>query len=317
MSAATRVVPDLNAALDQLRGEGFRLDSIYPADDPHSARLSRGAEVVRITMQPEAALPAGMAPFVPEFVLTRRGEGGGQGRAGMLYRDLIPGRLGGRYIASHITIPAGGPVADWVHYHRVVFQLIAVRRGWVRVVYEGQGEPFVINPGDLVLQPPQIRHRVLESSAGLEVIEIGCPALHETLADHDLELPTAADPERKFGGQAFVRHVGETAPWADFNGGEAQVTRVGVATDGLAEARFVRAKTGSRLSFAAHDGELVFGFVLEGSATLDFRDGFALGPGDSFVIPPGEAWSLREASPDFRLLHVTTARLEIAGNSPL
>ena len=317
MSAATRVVPDLNAALDQLRGEGFRLDSIYPADDPHSARLSRGAEVVRITMQPEAALPAGMAPFVPEFVLTRGGEGGGQGRAGMLYRDLIPGRLGGRYIASHITIPDGGPVADWVHYHRVAFQLIAVRRGWVRVVYEGQGEPFVINPGDLVLQPPQIRHRVLESSAGLEVIEIGCPALHETLADHDLELPTAADPERKFGGQAFVRHVGETAPWADFNGGEAQVTRVGVATDGLAEARFVRVKAGSRLTFAAHDGELVFGFVLEGSALLDFRDGSALGPADSFVIPPGESWNLREASPDFRLLHVTTARLEIAGNSTL
>jgi len=317
LSAATRVVPDLNAALDQLRGEGFRLDSIYPADDPHSARLSRGAEVVRITMQPGEALPVGMTPFVPEFVLTRGGEGGGQGRAGMLYRDLIPGRLGGRYIASHITIPAGGPVADWVHYHRVAFQLIAVRRGWVRVVYEGQGEPFVINPGDLVLQPPQIRHRVLESSAGLEVIEIGCPALHETLADHDLELPTAADPERKFGGQAFVRHVGETAPWTDFNGGEAQVTSVGAATDGLAEARFVRAKTGSRLSFAAHDGELVFGFVLEGSALLDFRDGFALGPADSLVIPPGEAWAMREASPDFRLLHVTTARLEIAGNSPL
>lgn len=317
MSAATRVVPDLNAALDQLRGEGFRLDSIYPADGPHSARLSRGAEVVRITMQPEAALPAGMPPFLPEFVLTRGGEGGGQGRAGMLYGDLIPGRLGGRYIASHITICVGGPVADWVHYHRVAFQLIAVRRGWVRVVYEGQGEPFVMNRGDLVLQPPQIRHRVLESSPGLEVIEIGCPALHETLADHDLELPTGLAPDQKFGGQAFVRHVGETAPWVDFNGGEAQVTRVGAATDGLAEARFVRAKAGSRPTFAAHDGELVFGFVLEGSALLDFRDGFPLGPGDSFVIPPGEAWVMREASADFRLLHVTTARLEIAGNSPL
>ena len=95
------------------------------------------------------------------------------------------------------------------------------------------------------------------------------------------------------------------------------MTRVGAATDGLAEARFVRARRGAPITFPPHTSELVFGFVLEGSALLDFRDGFALGPADSFVIPPGEAWSLREASSDFRLLHVTTARLEIASNSPL
>ena len=54
-----------------------------------------------------------MPPLAPQFVLTRAGEGPGpgEGRAGMLYRDLIPGRLGGRFIASHISIPEGGPVA--------------------------------------------------------------------------------------------------------------------------------------------------------------------------------------------------------------
>ena len=99
-------------------------------------------------------------------MLTRAGAIRGEGRAGMLYRDLIPSRLGGRYIASHITIPDGGPVADWVHFHRIALQMIFVRRGWVRVVYEDQGEPFVMNAGDMVLQPPEIRHRVLESSPG-------------------------------------------------------------------------------------------------------------------------------------------------------
>ena len=54
------------------------------------------------------------------------------------------------------------------------------------VVYEDQGEPFVMREGDLVLQPPEIRHRVLESSPGLEVIEIGAPAVHATFADHEL-----------------------------------------------------------------------------------------------------------------------------------
>ena len=107
----------------------------------------------------------------------------------MLYRDLIPGRLGGRYIASHITMPEGGPVADWVHYHRVALQMIYVRRGWVRVVYEDQGEPFVMSQGDLVLQPPEIRHRVLESSAGLEVDRDQRAGAARDLADHELELP--------------------------------------------------------------------------------------------------------------------------------
>ena len=54
------------------------------------------------------------------------------GRAGMTYRDLIPSRLGGRFIASHITIPNGGPVADWVHFHKIRFQIIFCRRGWVQ-----------------------------------------------------------------------------------------------------------------------------------------------------------------------------------------
>src|SRR5207244_3583099 len=138
-------------ALDDLRSEGFRLDVIYPADDPHTAILTRAGERVRLTTQPGAPRPSGELPrFNPEFVLTRAGGGAGEGRAGMLYRDLIPSRLGGRYIASHITIPDGGPVSDWVHYHRVAFQIIAVRRGWVRVVYEDQGDPFVMEAGDVV-----------------------------------------------------------------------------------------------------------------------------------------------------------------------
>ena len=75
-------------------------------------------------------------------------------RAGMRYRDLLPGRQGGRVIASHIQIPDGGPVRDDVHFHRIHFQMIYCCRGWVRVVYEDQGAPFVLEPGDCVLQPP-------------------------------------------------------------------------------------------------------------------------------------------------------------------
>ena len=236
----------------------------------------------------------------------------------MRYRDLVPSRLGGRYIASHITIAEGGPVSDWVHFHRIAFQIIAVRRGWVRVVYEDQGDPFVLESGDMVLQPPGIRHRVLESSPGLEVVEITCPALHETFADHELSLPTGRlDQERLFGAQKFLRHVARDAPWVPFSGGEARETNLRAATAGLADVRRVRPSGSAGIAFPAHDGELVFGFVLEGTAELEFAGQHALAPADAFVIPPNEAWSLSGASDDFRLLHLTTARLDARDASPL
>jgi quercetin dioxygenase-like cupin family protein len=225
----------------------------------------------------------------------------------MLYRDLIPSRLGGRYIASHIAIPGGGPVSDWVHYHRIAFQIIYVRRGWVRVVYEGQGEPFVMKPGDFVLQPPLIRHRVLESSPGLEVVEITAPAMHETFADHAMELPNGVDESLVLGGQRFLFHVAADLPWTPFNGGEAQESALAEATAGLAETRTIR---GGPIEFAPHDGELVFGFVLDGTAALDYREKAELHAGDAFAIPPNEAWRLTDPSRDFRLLHVTTAPLD-------
>jgi quercetin dioxygenase-like cupin family protein len=197
-----------------------------------------------------------------------------------------------------------------VHFHRIAVQLIYIRRGWVRVAYEDQGEPFVMRPGDLVLQPPEIRHRVLESSDGLEVVEITAPALHATFADHELQLPSGTAGDRTYGGQHFLFHVAAETPWTPFRGGEARETAIKQATSGLADVRTVRAGAGRRIDFPAHDGELAFGFVLDGSARFDFREPFELRPGDAFTIPPGKSWSFEPMSGDFRLLHVTTASLD-------
>lgn len=305
------VCADFGDALDLLRRAGLRLDVIYPADEPHSAILSHDGTIVRLTSRPDAPPASAALPeFEPEFVVTHAGADSGEGRAGMRYRDLIPSRLGGRYIASHITIEEGGPVADWVHFHRIAVQLICVRRGRVRVVYEDQGPSFVMHAGDMVLQPPGIRHRVLESSDGLEVVEITCPALHETLADHEMELPNGGpDPSRVYGGQHFLHHMAAASPWTASHGAEDQETNVGEATGGLAEARVLRPGTSEAIVAPPHDGELVFGFVLEGSVLLEHCGDYALGPTDAFVIPPGEAWRLRDASGDFRLLHVTTGHI--------
>lgn len=234
------------------------------------------------------------------------------GRAGMQYRDLIPGRLGGRFIASHIRIPDGGETPDYVHYHKASFQMIYCKAGWARVVYEDQGPPFALEAGDCVLQPPEIRHRVLESSAGLEVIEVACPAEYETRADHEMRLPTREVlPERFFGGQRFARHRAREASWAPWrlDGFEARDTGVEAATNGLAVARVVKSKgvdSAITAMAAGHAGEFLFLFILQGSLGIDSRDqgSHQLMIGDSCVVPAGVDYILR-AGAELEMLEVS------------
>lgn len=134
------------------------------------------------------------------------------GRAGMLYRDLTPESLKPQVVISHIRLPFDGEVPDYVHYHKVEFQMIRCIRGRIKVVYEDQGEPFWLEPGDWVIQPPEIRHRVLECETDSEVIEITMLADHETCVDHEMTLPNdRIDPNRLFNGQRFVRFIAPKA----------------------------------------------------------------------------------------------------------
>jgi mannose-6-phosphate isomerase-like protein (cupin superfamily) len=228
----------------------------------------------------------------------------------MHYRDLIPDRQGGRFIASHIRIAQGGPVPDYAHFHRIRFQMIFCYKGWVRVVYEGQGEPFVLQAGDCVLQPPLIRHRVLESSPGLEVVELGCPAEHETWADHKISLPGAElQPGRDFDGQNFVRHIAANTPWGEWRmpGFEARNTGIDQATHGLAGVNIVRASSGRKSAAILHQQELLFLFVLQGSLHLDCdgQGAFDLTAGDCCAIPQGFRHRLGSGSSDLEFLEVT------------
>jgi quercetin dioxygenase-like cupin family protein len=317
---------------------GFRVDAIFPADAPTTAIVSAHGVRLRLESSPAGrplsvhllsdartgahALPGGTTleyrPFTtdyvmpetnPSLVITHDSGGSGVGRAGMRYRDLLPDRWGGTFVASHITIPDGGPVPDYVHFHKVRFQAIFVKSGWVRLVYEDQGEPFVMQAGDCVLQPPQIRHRVLESSPGLEVIEIGTPALHDTIADWSLELPNGrGEASRDWSGQWFVRHVAAEAtyqPWR-IPGWEYRDTGIGDATAGLAGVRVARVTTGSAAS-VARASEFAMLVVLRGEVTFatDEDPGERLRESSSVAIPDGVTYRLLHATADCELLDVT------------
>lgn len=297
-------VPDLPEAMEYFTNRlGFRLAMILPADAPHTALLSGQG----VTLRLEAQAAAQPETVQETFIISRlpMDEAWHEGRAGMRYRDLIPSRLGGRFIASHIRIPDGGPVADYVHYHKIRFQMIYCKTGWVRVVYEDQGPPFVLEAGDCVLQPPEIRHRVLEASPGLEVIEVGCPAIHETWVDHELQLPTSQVlPDRLFSGQRFVRHQAKEAQWLPWRsaGFEVRDTGIADATNGLATARVVRSTTATQALVKGHTGEFQFFFVLAGEVAMDWLSQ-PLQAGDSCIIPAQLDYTL-QASAGAELLEV-------------
>ncbi|WP_415402047.1 cupin domain-containing protein [Tateyamaria sp. SN3-11] len=325
---------------------GMRMDMIYPADDPQVAVFS--GHGLRVCVDASASEPPGtlriltddpdgfadgqrvltapngtrveidvlnpplvMPETVHSFVVRRLADQAPWviGRAGMHYRDLIPDRLGGSIIASHIRIPDGGPVPDMVHYHTVGFQLIFCYRGWVDLVYEDQGEPFRLEAGCCVIQPPEIRHRVLFASDSIEVIEIGVPAEHVTTIDHEMELPNGpANPERRFQGQRFVHHKVSEAEWAPFRlaGFDARDTGIATGTQGVAGVQVAR-RTSGQTHWASHDSDILFTFVMEGRMLLEGegRDPFPLEPGDAFVIPPGMAVRYAEPSDDLELLEVS------------
>lgn len=325
---------------------GLRMTTIFPADDPTVAtfsghglniRIDKAAQtdpgVLRILTDDMAGFADGrteliapngtrieIAPLTPvvelpapqpEFVVRRLRDEAPWiiGRAGMHYRDLIPSRLGGTIIASHIRIPDGGPVPDMVHYHTVGFQLIFCYKGWVDVLYEDQGDMIRLEAGDCVTQPPQIRHRVCYASPDIEVIEIGVPAEHVTTIDHQMTLPNGiGDPNREWDGQTFVHHVKSRAEWVPHRipGFQSRDTGVAKGTKGIAGIEIAKFEGGLPPQ-TRHDADIFFSFVMEGSVTLSAegqppRD---LRAGDAFVVPPGMVTQLSNCSDDLEILEAS------------
>lgn len=285
---------------------GYKLECIFPADRPKTAIVFKNSS--RIQLGANDILEFKVSSVQQSFVINKIDDGvWGIGRAGMQYRDLIPDRQGGRFIASHIRILEGGPVPDYVHYHKIRFQMIYVYKGWVKLVYEDQGPPFIMNAGDCVLQPPEIRHRVLECSQGFEVIEISCPAEHMTYAEHDIALPTSLlQPDRDFNGQRYVFHKAENASWQTgyISGFEYNDIGIAAATDGLASAQVSRIKGAVTEDVSYHNGEFLFMFILSGKCILNCSGEQKMTGGDVVVIPAQMHYSFNRCSDDLEILEV-------------
>jgi mannose-6-phosphate isomerase-like protein (cupin superfamily) len=98
------------------------------------------------------------------------------------YRDLGIAKATKGLAVAHVIkmIPPCDPaVVSKRHYHDVDFQMIYVLKGWIKGEYDG--EIATMREGSCWLQPPKIKHTVLDYSDDCELLEIILPADFETV----------------------------------------------------------------------------------------------------------------------------------------
>ena len=107
-------------------------------------------------------------------------------RSFMEYRDLgIERATHGQFRAHVIRIKQDSAGAHdlhttGLHQHKCDFQMYYVLKGWMKFVYEGEGER-TFHAGDCILQPPGIVHNELDCSDDVEILEVYSPAVHPTV----------------------------------------------------------------------------------------------------------------------------------------
>jgi mannose-6-phosphate isomerase-like protein (cupin superfamily) len=132
----------------------------------------------------KAATKAKAAPRKQTFVASHLSADAFEGglRSYAKYRDLGIAAATNGLAQAHVIkmIPPCDPaVVSKRHYHDVDFQMIYVLKGWIKGEYDG--EVATMREGSCWLQPPKIKHTVLDYSDDCELLEIILPADFETV----------------------------------------------------------------------------------------------------------------------------------------
>ena len=166
-----------------------------------------------------------------------------------------------------------------LHRHEVEFQMVFVLEGWMRFVFEGEGE-HLFEAGDCWVQPAGITHNELECSDDLVAFEFVTPAVHETVPLD--ELAGSPPTEQKF-------HVSKASD-AAFGDGlrpyfEYRDLGINDATNGKFKAHLLRVKSSEggtgqgRIEMGQPTTEHTTGLHTHG---VDFQMNFIL----QVILPP-------------------------------
>ena len=105
------------------------------------------------------------------------------------YRDLGMSKATNGLLQAHVIrlIPPCDPaVVSKRHFHDVEFQMIYVLKGWIKGEYDGQ--VVTMREGAAWLQPPRIKHTVLDYSDDCELLEIIVPAEFDTVEVENIKV---------------------------------------------------------------------------------------------------------------------------------
>ncbi len=136
------------------------MPDLFPTTQEAEADKAKEIGIVE-HLGPDSFKPDGMRPF---FEYRKLGlDKLTNGKVGALVARARPG--------MHPDAPT--------HAHTLDFQFVYVLKGWVEFEYEGYGRHKLV-AGSTVYQPPGIRHKEIDHSDDLELLEITMPAEFET-----------------------------------------------------------------------------------------------------------------------------------------
>ena len=156
-----------NVGLRTKRGNGKR-----------AARPSARSRATKARPQP----PRARQSFVVSHLDERDFKAGGL-RDYVEYRDLGISKATNGMVLAHVlrfVKPCDPKVVSKQHLHDVDFQMVYVLEGWIKSEFAGQGA-HVMKAGDAWIQPPRIKHKVLDYSDDCRLLEIVMPAEFETV----------------------------------------------------------------------------------------------------------------------------------------
>lgn len=145
-------------------------------------RTRPGARRARPVAKAEAkAKPRRKHTFVASHLREEDFDGGLRRYA--KYRDLGMSQATGGMVQAHVVrfVPPCRPEeVSKLHFHDVEFQMVYVLKGWIKSDFDGAGA-VTMREGSCWLQPPKIKHAVLDYSDDCELLEIILPADFETV----------------------------------------------------------------------------------------------------------------------------------------
>ena len=99
------------------------------------------------------------------------------------YRDLGINAATNGLVQAHVVqfVPPCRPEeVSKLHYHDCEFQMVYVLKGSIKTELEGPGA-ITMRQGSCWIQPPRVKHKVLDYSDDCEVLEIVLPADFKTV----------------------------------------------------------------------------------------------------------------------------------------